>query len=225
MSLEDALAKLDKEHEAKKAKLTREYAVSQRIGVDIAGFESPLIHYHAKPLNGAVGMLWFKAPSYSSIATGKAPTRELLRDLLKAHPPLPCVRHTDGVFVSYHVESESTETRGTSVPIFPVLFRVGLNSFDTSLAVEWFAPLGDETWHFQIKYPPYGHPLGQPVTSAERDGHGRITRILEASWKNGPAGMQISKYASGSFDTFPSLVLWWHRGVELDIPSLIQETR
>lgn len=221
----EALADLDRKHAEAREKLEREYTARDSLGVNVDGFEPPSVFVHR--LYGTEGSIHFKRCEYASIAKGKGPTPALLRDLLAAHSPLPMVRFEDGC-VSYRLESslkEKERERGRVIPIEPVSFRVELNSFDQRVTAEWCAMLGDAPWYFQVSFPLYGHKrkLGVPDASAEHDRHGRITKIERATWRNGPPGLQVNRYRSGSFDTFPSLVLWWHRAdAGIDIPALLE---
>lgn len=220
---EQALAELDEKVACDREKLEREYDARERIGVDVSGYETPFIHYGK--LYDTAGSVHFGRCNYQSIKTGKDPDTALLRALLAAHPPLPLVRYKRGTvsFRSLGGLTDDERDGGEVTPVFPVRFRVQLNWFNSSLTAKWEATLGDARWRFEVSFPAFGlvRRLGYPVARANRDDRG-ITSILEASWRSDVPGIQVTKYASGSFDAFPDLVLWWHEGVELDVAALLE---
>lgn len=220
---EAALAAFEKEANEKRVALEREWDVRDLLKDVVEGFEPPFIHYYK--LYGQVGSIKFGQPRYSSIQKGAGPTPALLKTLLDTFPPLPLVRYRNYSGLTYRTEAGLTEkerAEGETTPVFPVTFRVNLNSYNQGIVVEWTAMLGESSWEFQAEFNLFGMPpLGYPQSEVDRDREGKITRVRSTNWQGGPPGINVTKYASGSPETFPTLVLWWHHGADLDVPALM----
>lgn len=217
-TLEQELEALEKKAAKERWELESKHAILAKL--PIGEYAPPFIHHHK--LWGSMGSINFSMQRYSSIATGKSPTADLLRQLLVALPPADMMLWRDGA-VSFRPEPESYTSNGEATDIDPVKIHID-PGISGSTSVEWYGTLDGDLWGVKVEFPLHNAKVGALDLKYRYyvGNNGVEISVERCGFQPKPVGAKKIKYAGGGSTDPGSFVVYWERGHNTDVPALFE---
>lgn len=217
LTKQEAIEKVKAEAATKLAEVEAKYAVLDKLGPIIEGYEEPHVHYYK--LYGTVGSIAFRPCYYDSIKNGKNPDRTLFANLLAQYPPLPKVMVCDGC-KSFR---PNAEWKGELLDVYPITAHIEVYQGQKA-TFEWFTNINDAMWELQIEFMLYRTTLGTARVEVERDRYENVIRYTRTEFLR-ETDCQLITWASGGPQYPKSFELYWDpdTGKAMHFPELIKE--